>query len=795
MKMNRVLFISDGLCLLIFFLFLVSLPKSLFNTPTSYVVEARNGELLNASIASDGQWRFPVTDTIPEKFIKCITAFEDQRFYSHPGIDPIAMFRAIRQNLQSKGTVSGGSTITMQVVRLSRKKHRNIWQKLIEVFLAFRLEFRFSKNEIMQLYASNAPFGSNVVGLEAASWRYYGRKPTTLSWGEMATLAVLPNSPSLVHPGKNSIRLLKKRNNLLDKLARLNVIDQSTAELSKAEPIPGNPIALPQNAPHLLDRFKQERNNFNIETTRLRSTIDNELQIKITELLKRYQNRYAANDINNVAALLLNVKTAEVLSYVGNSYQPGIEKLESYVDMIKAPRSPGSTLKPLLYACMLTDGLLLPHTLIQDVPTQIGGYQPQNYDLGYDGAIPANKALSRSLNIPAVKMLQQYKYERFYHQLKQLNYSTLTQNADHYGLSLILGGSEVTMWDLARSYMGMARTLGHFNDFAGKYDPHDYDNPSYVKSTTRKFSKNELSLNSVFDHGSIWATFNAMEEVMRPGEEGLWEQFSSSQQIAWKTGTSFGFRDAWAIGLTPDYVVCIWVGNADGEGRPGLMGIEVAAPILFDIFKQLPKSKWFQTPKTKLIPIQVCKQSGFKAGQYCDEKTVELVPVAGEKTVVCPYHKLIHLDATGQFRVTDACESVSNMVHKNWFVLPPTMEYYYKTKNTDYQTLPSFKEGCADAETNTVMDLIYPKNNAVIYIPIEFDGRRGKVIFTAAHRNPSTKIYWHIDENFIGITKSVHELAVDVSTGKHTLTLVDENGKRLVQIFTILDRDQKSINN
>ena len=639
------------------------------------------------------------------------------------------------------------------------------------------------------MYAANAPFGSNVVGLEAASWRYYGRDAKTLSWGEMATLAVLPNSPSLVHPGKNSSRLIKKRNDLLDKLAQLKYIDQTTANLSKLEPVPGKPMPLPQNAPHLLNRFKAERSNLGIHSTRITSTLDENIQLKVNAILKRYNNRYRANDINNISALVLDARTGQVVSYVGNIYQPENADLQSHVDMIKAPRSPGSTLKPLLYASMMNDGYILPHTLIPDIPTQIAGYSPQNYDLGYDGAIAADKALSRSLNIPAVKMLQQYKYERFYDKLKKIGISTLNQPADHYGLSLILGGSEVTMWDLANTYMGMVRTLNHFNTYKGLYNPEDYK-PAIYFNTDRKEEK-DYQRNSFLDHGSIWATFNAMEEVMRPGDEGLWEQFSSSQRVAWKTGTSFGFRDAWAVGLTPNYVVCVWVGNADGEGRPGLVGIEAAAPVLFDIFRLLPNGKWFETPTTKLKKIRICKQSGYKAGEYCTNNTEEMVPVAGEKTAVCPFHKLVHLDQTGIYRVTDQCESVTTMQHKSWFILPPAMEYYYKIKNSDYKTLPPFKDGCDLSGGNSVMEVIYPKNNAIVYIPLELDGTRGKIVVNAAHRNASAKIYWHIDDEYISTTTNFHQLAISPLPGKHTLTLVDENGERLVQTFTILDKEKK----
>ncbi|WP_316821874.1 penicillin-binding protein 1C [Pedobacter gandavensis] len=785
------LLISDLLCLLLLLWFWFFLPSKLFLSPTSYVLEASNGELLSAAIAKDGQWRFPVSDTIPIKFQQCIVAFEDQRFYQHPGVDPLAMARAMQQNFKARTVVSGGSTLSMQVIRLSRNESRTLWQKLVEVVMAIRLEFSNSKEDILKLYTANAPFGSNVVGLDAAAWRYFARSADRLSWAEMATLAVLPNSPSLVHPGKNAVKLIKKRNDLLDKLARLKIIDQETANLSKLEPIPGKPLPLPQYAPHLLQRFKTERSLLEIPATRITSTLDYNLQIKVNNLLKRYQNRYRANDINNIAALVLNVRTRTVKSYVGNIYQPDNREMQSHVDMIKAARSPGSTLKPLLYASMLNDGFILPRTLIPDVPTQINGYAPQNYDLGYDGAIPANHALSRSLNIPAVKMLQNYKYQRFYDQLKKLGISTLSKPADHYGLSIILGGSEVTMWDLAKTYMGMARSLNHFNDYQGRYNPQDYDPPVYLQQKIKKrLSSEDAQLNGILDYASIWNTFNAMEEVMRPGEEGLWEQFASSQRVAWKTGTSVGSRDAWAVGLTPDFVVCVWVGNADGEGRPGLTGVDVAAPVLFDIFRELPNAKWFSTPKHQLKKMRVCKQSGYKAGENCKEVVEELVPPAAVKTMICPYHKLIHLDRTGTYRVTDECEPVAMMVHQAWFVLPPAMEYYYKIKNSDYKLLPSYLPGCGDAGSNFVMEMIYPKPNAQIYIPLELDGSRGKVVFNVSHRNTEGKIYWHIDEEYVGTTKNFHQLALNPAPGKHTLTLVDEDGERLVQSFTILSKEK-----
>ncbi len=767
-----------------FLLFWFCLPKPLFKSPTSYVIDDANGQLLGASIASDGQWRFPPNTEVPEKFKQCIISFEDKRFMHHPGFDALAFGRAVKQYFRSKKVTSGGSTITMQVIRLSTKHKRTIWNKLKEIFMAMRLECSYSKAEILSLYGSNAPFGSNVIGLDAASWRYFGRSPDKLSWGEMAAMAVLPNSPSLVHPGRNRAILLKKRNVLLDKLHRQGIIDSTTASLAKLEPVPDRPVPLPQLAPHLLVRFRADNKNSLHGETRIRTSIKANLQQQVNEILERHHQVLKANDINNIAAIVLDVETGATLAYAGNIAHAEDPTMESDVDVINAPRSPGSTLKPLLYASMLHDGLLLPNSLMPDIPTQIAGYHPENFDLNYDGAVPASRALSRSLNVPAVKMLQQFKYERFYDFLHQVGITTLKQPADHYGLSLILGGGENTLWELSGAYADMARVLNHYNKYNGKYDPADYHSPVY---TYPGVTKPELQKSGLLDAGSIYYTLQAMEEVMRPGEEMLWQQFSSSQRVAWKTGTSFGFRDGWAIGITPKYVVGVWVGNTDGEGRPNLTGINTAAPVLFEIFRLLPVARsWFEMPVGEMVKIKVCRQSGYRAGQHCDDTDEQWVPQSGLKAPVCPYHQLVHLSPDGKWQVTGNCVPPDQIVNKSWFVLPPSMEYYYKTKNYQYHVLPPFRTDCVQGGSSNPMEIIYPKENAKIYVPLEADGRRGRVIFNAAHRQAGIKIFWHLDDEYVGETKDFHQVALNPSAGKHTLTLVDGNGNTLHLAFEVL---------
>jgi penicillin-binding protein 1C len=778
-KTRKGIFLSAVVVLLTWFWF--CLPSPLFHAHTSTVLEDQSGNLLSARIAEDGQWRFPITDRVPDKFIKSIIAFEDRSFYYHPGVDPMALARAAMQNIRAGKIRSGGSTLSMQVIRLAREqRNRSFLEKFIELILALRLELRYSKQEILALYASNAPFGSNVIGIDAASWRYFGRAAEKLSWAEAATLAVLPNAPSLIYPGKNQNRLLLKRNRLLDRLFQSGVIDKETCELSKQEELPDKPHAIPQHAAHLLQRATRE----GYKGQRIRSTIDIQLQQRANSIIENYHKILKANEIHNACALIMEVNTGHVLAYVGNTDNSGKPEYDGDVDIINAPRSTGSILKPFLFASMLNDGELLPNTLIPDIPTQIAGYVPQNYNVTFDGAVPAKRALARSLNIPAVRMLQNYGVEKFHYNLKKIGMSTLRFAPDHYGLSIILGGAEGKIWDIAAMYASMARTLNHYTSYNGKYDRSDFHPPVYILQPEQKNTLEQIPLLSA---ASIYLTFQAMVEVARPDEDASWRQYTSSTKIAWKTGTSFGFRDGWAVGITPTHVIAVWVGNADGEGRPGLTGIQTAAPILFELFGLLKPGKWFLQPYDEMKKEVICRQSGCRATDICEPKDTMWIQLSGSRSEPCKYHRLIHLDETGKYRVNSNCADVSKMQHVSWFVLPPAIEWYYKFKNPHYKELPPLGKGCETSGLH-VMEVIYPKQLSQIYVPVELDGSMGKTIFQIAHRNYYATVYWHLDGKYIGSTQTIHQMGLAPEEGIHQLTLVDEEGESISLSFEIISK-------
>jgi len=781
-------------------IFWFSLPGTLFHNPVSLVLEGSKGELLGASLAADHQWRFPPGSKVPDKFKQAIIQFEDKRFFHHPGVDPFSLYRALRQNLSAGKVRSGGSTLTMQVIRLYRQKPRTYLEKIWEMILALRLELSHSKEEILSLYAENAPFGSNIVGLEAASWRYFGRNPDNLSWAESCTLAVLPNNPNWVRPGKNKSQLEKKRDQLLLSLKKSHIISPETYQLSIEEPLPGKPKELPALAPHLLEFVKRQRNQGEKESekaidSRVQTPIQSHLQEQVNQILNQQIPVLQANYIHNAAVLVLDVETGGTLAYMGNINQAGKPEMESDVDVIQAPRSPGSTLKPLLYGSMLQDGNLLPHSLVADIPTNFAGYTPQNYDLTYDGAVPASRALSRSLNVPAVRMLYQYTYPRFYDQLKRYGIRTLHHPADFYGLSLILGGEEVTLWDLCGVYGSLARTLNHAHVHPGQYEKEDFHGPEYsLKSIERRKKKGkDLSRESPVGSTSIWYTFQAMEEVQRPGDESLWRDWSSSQRIAWKTGTSFGYRDAWAIGITPKYIVGVWVGNTTGEGRPGILGIRAAAPILFQVFHHLPSGPWFPFPEKESVMGKVCVKSGYRAGEYCDETKLMALPPSYSRSPICPFHQLAHVNPEKTYRINADCPGADKMMHTSWFVLPPTMEWFYRAKNPFYIPLPPLFPGCPNqADESSPLGMIYPDENAKIYVPIELNGTRGKVVFKAVQRGNQGTLFWHLDKIFLGKTNRFHELALDPGVGVHILTLEDSHGNTFERKFEILEPKNQS---
>ena len=867
---------------------LFCLPDNLFPQPRATILLDQTDQLLGAQVAPDGQWRMPDLDSIPPIIAVAVTTYEDRDFYIHYGVSPKAILRALKANLSAGRIVQGGSTISMQVARMARgNKPRTVWQKMIEVAWATRLEWRYSKEEILALWLNNAPFGGNVVGLEAAAYRYYGRPPRTLSVAEAATLAVLPNQPGLVRPGQNADVLLEKRNLLIKQMETSGSISSQDAELAMLEPLPPPPARLPRHAPHLLQRLRHTS-----PSRRIRSTIDLDLQKQVADLVQQHHTLLSGNQIQNCAAIVSEVSTGRVLAYVGNVPDLAPEHAPQ-VDILNSPRSPGSLLKPILYAAAISDGTLLPRELLPDVPANFGGFQPANFYRNYAGAVPADDALARSLNIPFVYLLQGYGLEKFHADLKQYGFRHLTQPSNHYGLSLILGGGEVTATEINNWFLGIARQQRYFRQRQSKYCqedfsalhflryPHDALNPapggasrglpaSYGGNSQNAvlesqyapppqntppaqnipYPENTLPFHDTpslqntpgaINAGAAYATLEALTNLQRPDELGAMAKFTSPRPVAWKTGTSFGFRDAWASGCTPEYAVTVWTGNASGEGRAGLVGTRAAAPLFFRILRLLdqrptthnsyasqnqpapqeyqdgqhepdgqdgrnrydkqdtqgshavqtidhptqpPPPRWFQPPYDDLVTSPTCKLSGNLASPVCPADS-SYIPRSGERAGVCTYHTQVYVTGARDYRVMNDCSPDGAHPHLQ-FTLPPRQAHYYARRHAYYRRPLPWHPDC-NTPVEKTMQFIYPYRNGNVQRSRNWQGELEPLIVELAHQNEDAEVHWHLDGQYLKTTKLFHQLALDIPSGQHQLTAVDDQGQQLRRSITLTD--------
>jgi penicillin-binding protein 1C len=386
----------------------------------------------------------------------------------------------------------------------------------------------------------------------------------------------------------------------------------------------------------------------------------------------------------------------------------------------------------------------------------------------------------QSLNIPFVLLLRSFGLDRFYSLLRRLGMTTLARSAQEYGLPLIIGGAEGTLEELTAMYAGLVRCAKRGEEPGGE------SSFSRIRFFADSDRRTNAQAGEPLSPAAAWLTLSALLDVVRPGEEGAWREFLSSKNIAWKTGTSYGFRDAWAIGVTAKYAIGVWVGNAGGEGRPELRGAHVAAPILFDVFSGLPDTGWIKRPEKGWKLARVCAKSGYPAGPSCAGGKDVYVPESSVVRGICPFCRIVNLDRTGRWQVTSDCEEVSKMKSESWFVLTPAMEWFYRKSNAGYKPLPQYMAGCKDDKGSKVMNILYPEQGASLYIPVEIDGKPGKTVCQAVHRDQAAVIYWHLDGMYFGETSAFHQIEFRIGEGKHTITLVDNSGNMIERSFVIL---------
>jgi len=728
----------------------------LFPLDYSTLIFDHEGKLLRFTLADDEQYRAPpLGERLPDKYVQAVLTWEDKRFHRHPGVDPLAMMRALVLNLRSGGRVSGGSTITMQVIRLSRPRSRTYVNKLREVLLALKLTLHSSKQVVLDTYANHVPMGGNVVGMSTASWCYYGKPAQELTWSEACLFAVLPNSPALLNLQIGREELRDKRNRLLARLQKSGLMDSTTLLLAQAESLPAGHFKLPFEAPHFAQQIINAAGGGIVK-----SSLDLRLQETVEGRLKAHHAYLKSRGIANLAVLVAETQTGKVRTYMG-SQDFFDNAAQGQVDGIRSRRSTGSLLKPFLVAKALDRGPFTIDSQIQDVPTYFGTFAPQNASKTYSGSASINELLVSSLNIPAVRLLNTIGVSDFYDMLLDLGFTGLFRGADGYGLALILGGAEASLWEMVQAYVELGR-LGEPVELSL------FEGEGSVSRRPRSMSR-----------GSCFQVISVLQNLTRPGSDHYWQNFSYQIPVSWKTGTSYGQKDGWAIGLTPEYTVGVWVGNFDGEGNPELGGARSAGPILFDILNNISGSESvepFEKPEMDLRFIEICAQSGYPAGRYCPEKQVAEIPSKSHVSGTCPFHKRYILDKVTGEDVCSLCWGGSDKVECVLYIQPPAVQKVLQEKGRDLVLPPKHRSNCSSMQHADGLQLLYPLHNITVFVPRNFDGSYEKILLEALHPQPSAHLFWIMDEVIIGETDSLHTLAIDMPQGQHWLTIMDEEG-------------------
>jgi penicillin-binding protein 1C len=746
-------------------------PDSPFPDDYSRLVYDCHGRLLRATLAADEQLRFPpLADTLPVKYRRAVVEIEDRRFFYHPGVDPIALAGAMAANVRQGKRVRGGSTITMQVMRLSDRRPRTYVSKLVESLLALKLSLHRSKREVLALYAAHVPMGGNTVGVESAAYRYFGKPLGEITWAEAALFAVLPNAPSAINIETRRPQLKTRRDRALELLHRRGVIDSLTCVLSCAEPLPGVGSHVPFDAPHFTTYALAQH-----EGALLRSSLDAALQARVQSQVGFYAERYARAGVHNVAVVVAETATGRVRAYLGSG---GFDDAAhaGQVDGVQAPRSTGSLLKPILVAKAIDRGPFCMQTMVQDVPTFYGVFAPRNASKSFDGLVTVEQMLIRSLNVPAVRLLHAYGLERFHGELKAAGLSHLFRTAAGYGLPLILGGAEASLWDLTALFAG----LGNGGARARLTAVESADGPD---STERLCSA-----------GAAWLVTDALAKLDRPGSECYWHLFSDQVRVAWKTGTSYGQKDAWAIGVNRQWTIGVWVGNFSGEGNAMLGGAQTAGPILFALFNALTdrsRAQWFEKPEADLVEREVCPVSGYTPSPACTSAIRVLTPGCAYQRRLCPYHRRVCTSRLQGYEVCSRCWQPDDTVWSVKATYPPSAATVLTARGVVVDSVPRHNPSCQAVHRSDAVEILYPVPEVSIIVPRNLRGEYEKIVLKAGCRHASGSLFWYLDGAFVGETVGEHNVAVDLSSGEHRLVVQDGTGGTSAVVFDASRHEQE----
>ena len=730
--------------------------------PYSTLVTTRDGQILHAFLSRDDKWRlYAELSDITPTLRDAIIFKEDKYFYYHPGFNPIALIRAAGRNLLTGQRTSGASTITMQTVRLLEPRERTYGSKLIELFRAMQLELHFSKDEILQLYLNLIPYGGNIEGLKSASLLFFGKSPALLSLAELTTLSIIPNRPSSLRLGERNALVVQERNRWLERFRTSHLFDDTAITDALNEPLTAYRRAAPQGAPHLSRRLRAENPNQPI----IHSTLHPVVQSTVERLVQQYANRIRAYDIHNAAVLVVDNQLQEVVAYVGsadfdNAFDGG------QVDGARAVRSPGSALKPLLYGLAFDAGVITPKSKLNDVPTNFSGYEPDNYDRRFNGPVTAEFALANSLNIPAVALLKEIGTPTLVSTLRKAGFSTVKKQTKELGLSMILGGCGVTLEEMTRLYTSLAN--------GGRLASLHIQLPAVPAASDARLLSPEAA----------YLVTHTLTQITRPDLPNNFDNSYHLPRIAWKTGTSYGRRDAWSIGYNQRYTIGVWVGNFSGVGVAELSGANTATPLLFNLFNTLDYNSptgWFRRPKnsSKLSMRLICPETGDVPGEFCAAPVTDYCIMGVSRYRRCQHRKAVFTNADGTLAYCAHCRPDSGAVRRSYPNLAPEVVMFYQSRHIPYEAVPPHNPACervfGASDTQQNGPLITSLNDRSEYF---INTRQpAEMPLTCQAANDVQTVFWYLNDKLYRRAKPAETVFFKPRPGVLKISCADDKGQ------------------
>jgi penicillin-binding protein 1C len=731
----------------------------------SPLVLAADGSVLHAYLNPTQKWRMKTElPEITPALQTAIIAKEDRYFRYHFGVNPVAIAQAAGRNIFRKGRTTGASTITMQVARLLEPKERTFSNKLLEMLRATQLEAHYSKAEILQLYLNLVPYGSNIEGVKSAALLYFQQPPNYLSLAQTVTLAIIPNRPGGLLLGKNNTQVLKERNRWLRYFGQEKLFPAQDIADALLEPLEAQRHAAPTLAPHLARRLVQAQPG----TALIHSTLRPATQAKAEDLARNYVRRLGTLGISQAAVLVLNNRTHTVEAYVGSADFQNAAAL-GQVDGVRAIRSPGSTLKPLLYGLALDRGLLTPKTVLPDVPTNFQGFRPENFDKHCQGEVTMERALTYSLNIPAVRILSDVGVPAFTNTLRQAGFRQVARDAPRLGLSTILGGCGATLEELTGLYAALATN--------GTYVP--------VALTARRSGASPAGTR-IISKAAAYLLTDILAQRTRPD---LPVDAASSRhlpRIAWKTGTSYGRRDAWSIGYNKDYTIGVWVGNFSGQGSPALTGADVASPLLFDLFNALAynsTNEWFAPPASLDFRL-VCAETGLVPGEHCANQLIDYYLPGASNSRRCQHQQEVLVSADGAYCYCRACAPATGYRRELYPNVSPEVLAYREAQGQPTRRLPPHNPDCRLVRGSTtdapdaapLLAITSPAAHAE-YVLDAAD--KQQLLLSCAAAGEVRQVYWYVNDQFLRAAKTTERVFFRPPTGEVKISCADDHGRNV----------------